>query len=211
MQFWFHSGDRADLLPLFRIADESESEIFGYHNMGEAIVAREGATIAGMALVEKNGDVIQNISLAVLPQNQLQGLGSRLVAEAASFGRINAASRLPSMSQPQFVTPSNLGSTAESTIRRQWSISQRRGARRLAAGSTCSRVGPVPRLSSGAVCTLRTLLSGRSPLTDEMGSSSGRTMRSNDGRQAVEYCAVSDIPAEALQAAYRAFEHETKQ
>lgn len=89
-----HDGDRADLLPLFRLADESESEIESYYRLGEVLVAVDGDKTVGMALVEKDGGTVQIISLAVLEAHQGQGIGSRLIAEALDYCRRGGAARL---------------------------------------------------------------------------------------------------------------------
>jgi N-acetylglutamate synthase-like GNAT family acetyltransferase len=95
MRVKIHHGDRADLLPLFRIADDSESEIQRYHQLGDVLVAlEEDDTVIGMAQVEKDGSIVQTISLAVLPSRQGEGIGCRLVMEAASYCRLNGVSRL---------------------------------------------------------------------------------------------------------------------
>lgn len=87
-------GDRTALLPLFRLADESESEILSYYELGEVLVALDGNTIIGMAHVEKDHDTVQIISLAVVESHQRQGVGSQLVAAALQYSKGNGASRL---------------------------------------------------------------------------------------------------------------------
>jgi N-acetylglutamate synthase-like GNAT family acetyltransferase len=89
-----HQGDRADLLPLFRLADDSEREIMSYYRLGEALVALDGGTIVGMAHVETGALTVQIISLAVVPSRRREGIGCRLIAEAANYSRVNGASRL---------------------------------------------------------------------------------------------------------------------
>jgi N-acetylglutamate synthase-like GNAT family acetyltransferase len=89
-----HQGDRANLLPLFRMADDSESEIMSYYLLGEALVALDGDTIVGMAQVEKVATTVQIINLAVVPSRRREGIGCRLIGEAANYCREHAASRL---------------------------------------------------------------------------------------------------------------------
>lgn len=89
-----HEGDRADLLPLFRIADDSESEIQSYYKCGDALVALDDDEVVGMAQVEKDGSTVQIISLAVVPWRQGEGVGCRLIKEAANYCRRHGASRL---------------------------------------------------------------------------------------------------------------------
>ena len=89
-----HSRDRAELLPFFKLADESESEIQSYYRLGEALVAVDGDKIVGMAQVEEDGDTVQIISLAVTETRQGQGIGSQLIAAAQEYSRKVGATRL---------------------------------------------------------------------------------------------------------------------
>lgn len=89
-----HEGDRADLLPLFRMADESESEIQSYYQLGDALVALIDSKIIGMAQIEKAGATAQIISLAVASCRQRKGIGSRLIEASASYCRLRGLSRL---------------------------------------------------------------------------------------------------------------------
>jgi len=89
-----HEGDRADLLPLFRMADESESEIQSYYQLGDALVALIESQVIGMAQIEKAGTTAQIISLAVASCHQRQGIGGRLIEASANHCRLNGLSRL---------------------------------------------------------------------------------------------------------------------
>lgn len=89
-----HEGDRADLLPLFRMADESESEIQSYYKLGDALVAWIDGKVIGMAQIEKAGTTAQIISLAVVSWQQRKGIGCRLIEESANYCRLNGLSRL---------------------------------------------------------------------------------------------------------------------
>ena len=89
-----HEGDRADLLPLFRMADESESEIQSYYQLGDAQVAWIDGQIIGMAQIEKAGTTAQIISLAVASCHQRKGIGSRLIEASANHCRLKGLSRL---------------------------------------------------------------------------------------------------------------------
>lgn len=81
-------------MPLFRLADESDSEILGYCQLGDVLVALEHDAIVGMALVEKDGGVVQIISLAVAEDRQGQGIGCLLIEEAKNYSRVHGAERL---------------------------------------------------------------------------------------------------------------------
>ena len=76
------------------MADDSESEIMSYYRLGDALVALDGGTIVGMAQVERVATTVQIISLAVVPARRREGIGCQLIEEAASYCRVNAASRL---------------------------------------------------------------------------------------------------------------------
>ncbi|WP_395752851.1 GNAT family N-acetyltransferase [Prosthecobacter sp.] len=89
-----HEGDRADLLPLFRMADESESEIQSYYKLGDALVALIDSEVIGMAQIETVGTTAQIISLAVVGCHQGQGIGCRLIEESVNYCRLKGLSRL---------------------------------------------------------------------------------------------------------------------
>ena len=94
MHVHIHQGDRRELLPLFRLADDSESEMLSYYRLGEALVATDDDKIVGVALVEKDGDTVQIISLAVVPARRGEGIGCRLIEEATTYRRHHRVSRL---------------------------------------------------------------------------------------------------------------------
>ncbi len=87
-------GNREDLLPLFRIADESESEILNYYRLGEVLVALDDDKVVGMAHIESDAGALQIISLAVLPTRRGEGIGCGLIEQAAHYGRLNRMNRL---------------------------------------------------------------------------------------------------------------------
>ena len=94
LHFRKYEGDRADLLPLFRMADESESQILSYYRLGDVLVALDDDKVVGMAQVEKDAGAVQIISLAVAPQRRGEGIGCRLIEEAANYCRLGGANRL---------------------------------------------------------------------------------------------------------------------
>lgn len=94
MEIKRHQGDRGALLPLFRIADESESEIQSYFRLGDVLVAIDIDKVIGIAQIEKVGDTAQIISLAVCPSRQGEGIGCRLIEDSVNRCRSTGASRL---------------------------------------------------------------------------------------------------------------------
>lgn len=94
MSIQVYDGDRTALLPLFRLADEYDSQIESYHRLGTVLAAYEGTTVMGLAqLVDEEGTT-ELVSLAVRPECQRQGYGSRLIEAAAHHCRTNDVPRL---------------------------------------------------------------------------------------------------------------------
>jgi len=56
-----YEGDRADLLLLFRMADESESQILSYYRLGAVLVALDDDKVVGMAQVEKDAGKVEGV------------------------------------------------------------------------------------------------------------------------------------------------------
>ena len=73
--------DRRELLPLFKLADDSEQQIQSYLYRGEVLFAAEAGLVLGQALIiEDNAqDVFELKSIAVLESRQGQGIGSLLM------------------------------------------------------------------------------------------------------------------------------------
>lgn len=95
MQIQIYEGGRSDLMPLFRLADESEIQILSYYEMGSVLVVREdGDLVVGMAHIVKDQTAIEIVSLAVVPERQGQGIGRRLIEEAINYCRLNQVNRL---------------------------------------------------------------------------------------------------------------------
>ena len=94
MQIQIHEGSRLTLLPLFRLADESESQVLSYYETGNVLVAWDENLVVGMAHVVKDDMTIEIVSLAVIPERQGQGIGIRLIEEAINYCRMNQIGRL---------------------------------------------------------------------------------------------------------------------
>jgi GNAT superfamily N-acetyltransferase len=89
-----YEGGRAALLPLFRLADESDSQIESYYQLGTVLAAYDGTSIVGLALVFDDGGYTELVSLAVRPDQQRQGIGTRLIEAAVYHCRVNKVGRL---------------------------------------------------------------------------------------------------------------------
>jgi len=89
-------GDRRELLPLFRLADDSEQHIESYLHRGEILVAAESGQAVGHALIVKldTAGVVELKSIAVLESRQGQGIGGMLMRAAVRFCRMQNASIL---------------------------------------------------------------------------------------------------------------------
>jgi GNAT superfamily N-acetyltransferase len=84
-----HAGDRAPLMPLFRLADDSERAIAGYFGRGTLLVAKMGGEIVGIALMlEGEASATWELkSLAVLQARRHTGVGRRLVEAGLAHAR----------------------------------------------------------------------------------------------------------------------------
>jgi GNAT superfamily N-acetyltransferase len=88
-----YEGRRAALLPLFRLADESESQIVSYYELGKVLAAYDGA-IVGFAQLVKDDGYLQIVSLAVRTERQGKGLGTRLIAAVLRFAKTRGIDRV---------------------------------------------------------------------------------------------------------------------
>ncbi len=94
MRVQLYEGSRSALLPLFRLADESEIHIRSYVEIGEVLVARKGDRVIGMIQILRENADAEIVSLAVDPDYQRQGIGTALIQEAANNCRRNSVRRL---------------------------------------------------------------------------------------------------------------------
>jgi GNAT superfamily N-acetyltransferase len=78
-----HLGSRAELRPLFELAEDSAAELDAYIDAGEVLVAIEGGRIVGqLQLID---DEIKN--MAVLDSHQRRGIGRALIEAALEAAR----------------------------------------------------------------------------------------------------------------------------
>jgi len=96
MRVEIYQGDRAQLMPLFRLAEDSESELADYIGRGEVLVARDGGVILGhVQIVETARDGVRELkSMAVRQAHQRRGVGRVLVEAAVEHCRARNVRRL---------------------------------------------------------------------------------------------------------------------
>ena len=90
MTIRWHSGDRAELRPLFALADDSPAQLDAYIDKGRVLVAVDDGEIVGHA--QLIGDELK--SLAVAEDRQGEGIGRALVARAIDERRAAGARTL---------------------------------------------------------------------------------------------------------------------
>jgi len=83
-------GDRRDLLPLFRLADDSETAIAGYLDAGEVLVAKDGDRVIGHVQIIEAGTWQIN-SVAVAAPRRGRALGRGLVEAGVEHARRRGA------------------------------------------------------------------------------------------------------------------------
>lgn len=95
MQIDLYEADRRLLLPLFALADDSPLQIARYIDLGEILVARSAAEIAGHLQLIWYGDGTAELkSIAVAEARQGAGIGRSLVAAAIERSRQRGVVRL---------------------------------------------------------------------------------------------------------------------
>jgi N-acetylglutamate synthase-like GNAT family acetyltransferase len=94
IQIGLHEESRLPLLPLFRLADESESQIVSYYELGHVLVAREQDSIVGIAHLVEDAGSLEIVSLAVCPERRGEGIATRLIQEAEAICRLGGVRRL---------------------------------------------------------------------------------------------------------------------
>jgi GNAT superfamily N-acetyltransferase len=95
MRVEIFDGDREDLRPLFREADDSDREIDGYLSAGEILVAADDSGIAGhLQLVSAGEGTAELKSMAVVESRRGGGVGRVLVEAALQWCRDRGVRRL---------------------------------------------------------------------------------------------------------------------
>jgi len=80
----WHAGDRAELEPFIRLAEDSDEQLRSYLPLGRVLVARsDGAIVGHLQLIPaERGGEIEVKSLAVAEQRQGSGIGRALIERA---------------------------------------------------------------------------------------------------------------------------------
>lgn len=93
LQIDLHQGPRDSLAPLFAEADDSESEIASYCDLGILFVARHEGAVVGQALIVETGEagIFELKSLAVYEEWRSRGFGAALVQAAIRHCRDQGA------------------------------------------------------------------------------------------------------------------------
>ncbi|WP_291167438.1 GNAT family N-acetyltransferase [Hyphomicrobium sp.] len=94
IQIAVHEDSRLRLLPLFRLADESESQILSYFKMGNVFVAHDRDLIVGITQLVEEDNAIEIVSLAVVPERRGEGIATGLIEEAETVCRLRGVRRL---------------------------------------------------------------------------------------------------------------------
>ena len=89
-----YTGDRAALLPLFRLADDSDQEIASYLARGTVLVATDGSALLGhVQIIDDVAPATSELkSIAVRDNHRHRGLGRRLVEAGLAHARDHGAS-----------------------------------------------------------------------------------------------------------------------
>lgn len=89
-------GDRAALLPLFELADDSPAQVAAYIGLGEVLVALEaaGSDVLGHLQLVGDGEALEIKSMAVIAARRGEGIGRALVEAAIAGCRARGAWRL---------------------------------------------------------------------------------------------------------------------
>jgi ribosomal protein S18 acetylase RimI-like enzyme len=89
-----YGGDRAVLLPLFALADDSPAQVASYIDSGDVLIARDGEAIAGHAQILGNPDGFELKSIAVAEDRQDAGIGHALIEAVIAHCRASAGTTL---------------------------------------------------------------------------------------------------------------------
>lgn len=90
-----YTGDRTALLPLFRLADDSEPEIASYRDLGTILVATaDDQPVGHVQMIAVDAATSELKSLAVAATHRNHGLGRRLVDAGLAHARAHGSTRV---------------------------------------------------------------------------------------------------------------------
>jgi GNAT superfamily N-acetyltransferase len=91
-----HTGPRAELRPLFELAEDSAEALDGYLHAGRVLVAVDGDRIVGHLQLTGADDesAVEIKNMAVAPSHQGRGVGRALVEAAVALARAEGRSTL---------------------------------------------------------------------------------------------------------------------
>jgi GNAT superfamily N-acetyltransferase len=91
-----HTGARAELRPLFDLAEDSPAQLDTYLNAGRVLVALRDADLVGHLQLIETGqrDAIEIKNMAVREDHQGRGIGARLVRAAVDLAGAEGRSAL---------------------------------------------------------------------------------------------------------------------
>jgi ribosomal protein S18 acetylase RimI-like enzyme len=89
-----YPGDRSELAPLFRLADDSDRAIAGYVARGVVLVARERGAIVGHVQMIGDGAAWELSSIAVIDARRGTGVGCALALAGIAHARERGARRI---------------------------------------------------------------------------------------------------------------------
>lgn len=92
----WHAGPRAELRPLFELAEDSVEQLNSYLDAGRVLVARRGAELLGHLQLVPTGRPaeIELKSMAIVPTAQRTGVGRALVSAAVARCREEGWTRM---------------------------------------------------------------------------------------------------------------------
>ncbi|HET9143105.1 GNAT family N-acetyltransferase [Actinophytocola sp.] len=87
IQVQLYTGSRAQLRPLFELAEDSESQLDSYLDAGRILVARQGSEVIGHLQLVDTGQPgqVEIKNMAVREDRQGRGVGARLVRAAVEL------------------------------------------------------------------------------------------------------------------------------
>jgi predicted N-acetyltransferase YhbS len=92
----WYTGPRADLRPMFELAEDSELQLAGYLELGRVLVARRGNQIVGHLQLTPTDEpgTVELKSMAVVDGERANGIGRALIEEAVRRSAAEGVTRM---------------------------------------------------------------------------------------------------------------------